>query len=119
MIAGALMARLVVPGVESGETASVLAAHDHVEDEYAKASADLLAALESREDELSPETLREIRQNLAVIDNALDRTRAALENDPTNLQLSETHVAMHQRKVSMLQVAAWLPADASVRAEGE
>ena len=68
------------------------------------ASQDLLAGLESQD--LSPETMEIVRQNLAVIDAAIAELHAALERDPGNGELTRMLLATYQRKIDLLEQAA-------------
>ena len=98
-------------GAAAGAT---LAAYDEAEEEYVRAADALRDALETRRAQLSPSTMDEIDRNLQIIDDAIERTRVALRQDPASQELAEFHVAMHERKLSLLQAAAWMPADAAI-----
>jgi hypothetical protein len=73
------------------------------EDDYARASAALLAALHERRDSLSPETIENVEKNLAVIDTALAEVREALRHDPENPELTRMLAATHRKKVDVLR----------------
>jgi len=73
------------------------------ETEYARATDELLLALESRRDSLAPETLVEVEQNLRAIDGALKSLREALADDPGNQQLTQLLTGTHKRKVEALR----------------
>jgi predicted anti-sigma-YlaC factor YlaD len=73
------------------------------EDDYARASADLLAALHERRDSFSPETIESVEKNLAVIDTALAEVREALRHDPENPELTRMLAATHRKKVDVLR----------------
>ncbi len=73
------------------------------EQEYAEATAQLLAALGKRRDELSPEALAAVEENLRAIDVALAQVRAALQQDPGSPQLARLLTSTHRRKVQTLQ----------------
>lgn len=83
----------------STEPADVLEA----EREYAKAASVLLAALDSRRERLSPETMATVERDLQVIDEALADIRKALEKDPSSGALNHLLASTHQRKVKVLQ----------------
>ena len=73
------------------------------EREYARATAQLLAALDARKASLPPETVSSVEKDLTTIDAALRQVRGALRQDPGNMQLSHMLAAMHQKKVDVLQ----------------
>jgi anti-sigma factor RsiW len=75
---------------------------------YAQAASDLRSALEARRDELAPDTLRIVDQNLQAIDSALDEIRAALAKDPANADLARLLRGAHKRKLEVLQRIAHL-----------
>jgi hypothetical protein len=83
----------------SADTTGVLGA----ERDYASAAAALLAALESRREQLSPETMAAVEKDLLVIDQALADIRKALAKDPGSGALNHLLVSTHQRKVKVLQ----------------
>jgi anti-sigma factor RsiW len=73
------------------------------EREYARATADLMAAIDGQKDTLSPETRAALEANLKTIDEALAQVRAALRNDPGNAQLAHLLTSTHQKKLGALQ----------------
>ena len=73
------------------------------EREYARASAELMAAIDEQKEALSPETRALLDANLKTIDQALAQVRAALRNDPGNAQLSHLLTSTYQKKVDALQ----------------
>jgi tetratricopeptide (TPR) repeat protein len=78
------------------------------EREYARATADLVAAIEARRDSLPPETLVAVEQNLRAIDEALKGLRQALRNEPDNDDLAQLLAATHKRKLDTLRRVARL-----------
>ena len=74
-----------------------------VEREYARAAAELMAALEQQSDRLPPETLASVEKDLRSIDAALQEVRRALATDPANPGLNHLLTSTHQRKVEVLQ----------------
>ena len=95
----------------TGTFRSIPAAHRPilvVESEFEEARNDLLALLEQRKDSLKPETLVEIQANLRLMDRSLSEIWAALEEDPTNPELTRFLVATYRREVDLLQrVNSW------------
>lgn len=73
------------------------------EADYERATRALLATLEEHRDELEPETLKNVEQNLAVIDEALREVRAALDAEPGNPELTRMLAATHRKKVDVLR----------------
>lgn len=74
-----------------------------VEHEYQEVTDELLAALEAQRDELSPETVDVVERNLALIDQAIRESRAALERDPANAKLIHKLTDMYRTRVSFLE----------------
>ena len=73
------------------------------EREYARATAQLMAALEARKASLPPATMAAVENDLVTIDAALRQVRDALRQDPGNAQLSHMLASTHQKKVDVLQ----------------
>jgi hypothetical protein len=76
---------------------------DPAEQEYVRATAELMTALAGKKDGLAPETQKAVDDNLRVIDGALRDLRQALQKDPGNQHLNKMLVATHQKKVDMLR----------------
>lgn len=72
------------------------------EREYLRVTEELLAALEARRDELSPETLRLVQANLVLMDQAIQETRTALELDPSNGRLVNRLSGIYRKQVDFL-----------------
>jgi hypothetical protein len=88
----------LVPAALRGEDPVAVA-----EREYARAAAELMAALEQRRDRLPPETLASVERDMRTIDAALAQVRRALASDPANPGLNHLLASTHQRKVEVLQ----------------
>ena len=73
------------------------------EREYARATADLMAAIDAQKETLAPETRAVLDANLKTIDEALAQVRAALAKDPGNSQLAHLLTSTHQKKVDALK----------------
>src|SRR5215210_5948324 len=84
------------------ETASVVDSH------YEGAVEDLERTLDQRREQLDPETVRVLEQNLEAIDQAIDQCRRALEADPANTYLNNHLAAAQQRKLALLRRATAL-----------
>jgi hypothetical protein len=76
---------------------------DPAEQEYQRATSELMAALSKQKEGLAPETQKAVDDNLKVIDTALNDLRAAIKKDPSNQKLNKMLVATHQKKVDMLR----------------
>ena len=72
------------------------------EREYLRVTEQLVAALEARREELSPETLRLVQANLVLIDQAIQETRTALELDPSNGRLVNRLSDIYRKQVDFL-----------------
>lgn len=79
-------------------------------DEYQGAIEALEATLAQRADQLDPQTVETVRQNLEIIDAAIQDARAALDADPGNSGLSRTVTATYKTKLQLLRRAVELPA---------
>jgi anti-sigma factor RsiW len=73
------------------------------EAEYARAAAQLMAAIETRRGALPPRTVATLEENLKTIDAALAEVRTALRSDPSNPHLNLLLASTHQRKVEVLR----------------
>jgi anti-sigma factor RsiW len=95
-----------VPGALTGTAVPVAGGHVvllDAEQGYARAAAELLAALAERQDSLSPETRESVERNLAVIDQALKEIRDALQKEPGNRDLTRMLASTHRKKVDVLR----------------
>jgi anti-sigma-K factor RskA len=73
------------------------------ERDYARATGELMAAIDRQKGTLSPETRAVLDANLKTIDDALAQVRTALRKDPGNAQLTHLLTSTHQKKVDALQ----------------
>jgi hypothetical protein len=73
------------------------------EREYARATAQLMAALDARKASLPQEMVANVEKDMTTIDAALRQVRTALRQDPGNPQLSHMLASTHQKKVDVLQ----------------
>jgi hypothetical protein len=76
--------------------------------EYEAAVADLERLLDEIADDIDPEARRAIDRNLAIIDQAIQQTRGALEADPNDEYLNTHLASTMQRKIDVLQEATRL-----------
>ena len=84
------------------ENAGLVDAH------YEGAVEDLEKTLDQGREQLDPETVRVLEQNLETIDQAIDQCRRALEADPANTYLNNHLAAARQRKLALLRRATAL-----------
>jgi len=87
------------------------AGYQVIEDQYAAAIADLLAALEADRDRLPRETVRLIEDNLRIIDDAIRQSLAALESAPESLPLQQALMTSYERKLDFLRQATAITAE--------
>jgi predicted anti-sigma-YlaC factor YlaD len=73
------------------------------------ASIELTAAVALRSQELDPETVATINENLAIIDAAIADTRRALESAPDDRRVADALVDVHQQKIRLLRQVLWSP----------
>jgi anti-sigma factor RsiW len=78
---------------------------------YDQAVAGLEKTFESKRTKLDPETVQVLDENLALIDQALDDCRRALDGDPSNAYVSAHLADVRQQKLAVLGRAATLPAN--------
>jgi len=81
-----------------------------VDGQYGREITRLRALLRQRSASLDPATIREIDNNLRIIDSAIVRSRAALAKDPASGFLTEQLTSAIEKKVELLRTAATLPA---------
>lgn len=82
-----------------------------VENQYSSAIADMVAALEANRDQLPPETVQLIEENLRIIDEAIQHSLAALESAPQSLPLQQAVMTSYERKLDFLRQAAAITAE--------
>ena len=75
---------------------------------YDEAIADLERTLEAGRQQLDPQTVRVLEENLAAIDRAIDQSRKALSKDPANAFLNAHLAAARSRKLALLRNATAL-----------
>ena len=78
------------------------------DDEYERAEAAFLAALETRRGRLSPASRARVDASLRAIDEALDAIRAELRERPSDPDLNLMLASVHQRKVDVLRTVVSL-----------
>jgi len=80
---------------------------------YEQAVADLQKALEAGRDQLDPQTVRVLEENLMAIDRAIEQSRRALTADPANIFLNIHLAAARNRKLALLRNATALASNSS------
>ena len=75
---------------------------------YDQAIADLERTLEAGRQQLDPQTVRVLEENLAAIDRAIEQSRGALSKDPANTFLNAHLAAARNRKLALLRSATAL-----------
>lgn len=75
---------------------------------YDEAIADLERTLEAGRQQLDPQTVRVLEENLAAIDRAIEQSRKALSKDPANAFLNAHLAAARNRKLALLRNATAL-----------
>lgn len=76
-----------------------------LEASYGDAAAELGRTLVAERDRLRPETIALVARNLALIDAALEESRAALAHDSANAALQQLVAAAYGQKVELLRWA--------------
>ena len=80
-----------------------------VEATYSGTILQLHRALAERRSGLSPEAVRIVERNLAIIDGAIRESQAALSAEPGDPELIRSVAAMYERKIALLEDANGLP----------
>jgi hypothetical protein len=80
-----------------------LAQFTALENDYIATVNQLTAVLDSRQSDLSPETVAKLRESVRVIDAAIIEARRALAQDPSNKDLMEMLAASYTQKVDLLK----------------
>jgi len=91
------------PGFVEAPAAATPATLVSADPEYDAAIADLEAILSSMRDDLRPETVATIEQNLRIIDSAIEESREALLDDPANDYLNRHLSGYMQTKLEILR----------------
>lgn len=87
--------------------------HQKLQAEYALAKDSLMSALDARKEEMSPEMLATIEDNLNIIENAVVDINRALATNPNDPQLERMLQAAYHSEVTLLQHAVQLEDDDS------
>ena len=82
-----------------------------VENQYAVAISDLVAALDGDRDQIPLETVQLIEENLRIIDEAIQHSLAALDAAPLSLPLQQAVMTSYERKLDFLRQAAAITAE--------
>jgi anti-sigma factor RsiW len=77
-----------------------------LEQRYSSEVEQLQAVLRQNRDQLAPETVQILEENLQIIDAAILEARTALANDPQSAMLGELLRSAYQRKVDLLKQVA-------------
>jgi anti-sigma factor RsiW len=78
----------------------------NLESQYSSEVTALQETLREHRDQLAPETVRILEENLRIIDNAIQEARSALANDPQSGMLAELLRSAYQRKLDLLKQVA-------------
>lgn len=90
------------------QTTTSLAAFAPMEAEYRSAVETLSIELAARRQQLSPETIATVEENLRIIDQAIAEARAALRANPANAEIPLLLSGVYRQKVELLQNAVQL-----------
>ena len=82
-----------------------LAAYRDVEAEYTRAANDLMVLLRQRRSTMDTAVVRSVEENLRVMDDAINKARAALLSDPSNQDVAGILAATQESKLRMLRRA--------------
>lgn len=87
---------------------AALASFRPVEAEYEKAISDLQAVLDTKRDQLAPQTVAALEENLGIIDQAIRESREALAADPNSPELARMLSDTYDAKLNVLRRAVTL-----------
>jgi hypothetical protein len=87
----------------SGRTVQSLAQFTAAENDYIATANRFTEILDSRQNDLAPETVEKLKQSVRVIDAAILEARRALAADPSNKALMEMLMASYSQKVDLLK----------------
>jgi anti-sigma factor RsiW len=96
------------PAASPAAVPAALAAFREAETEYVRTVADLEAVFRARREQLSPQTIRVVEENLRIIDTAIREARAALEADPGSAELPLLLSSIYRGKIDVLERAVRL-----------
>lgn len=80
-----------------------------MEEEYRQATAELAFVLEERRQDLAPETVEVLEDNLRIIDRAIRESRAALAADTGRIENARLLAGAYQSKLDLLRRAVRIP----------
>lgn len=99
-----------IRGVAPGSVQEVsLREYRAAEREYAGVVEQLNRVLEARRKDLSPQTVAVVEHNLAIINQAIEEARAALERDATDPRAGRMFASLYERKIELMKTASRLP----------
>lgn len=87
---------------------AALASFQPVEAEYEKAISDLQAVLDTKREQLAPQTVATLEENLRIIDEAIRESREALAADPNSPELARMLSDTYDAKLNVLRRAVTL-----------
>jgi hypothetical protein len=82
-----------------------LAAYRTVEAEYTQAANDLMVLMNQRRSTMDTAVVRAVEENLRLMDDAINKARAALLSDPSNQDVAGILAATQESKLRMLRRA--------------
>jgi anti-sigma factor RsiW len=97
-----------LPTLTPGNTAQP--ASLQADQDYERAASELLAAVATRRDRLTPEAQARVDESLRVIAQALAAIRSELAKDPGSPALNHLLVSVHQRRIEVLRTLVNLTA---------
>lgn len=107
-----LAASLIIPRLQRGIETLVSLRSDSqtgltttmaMERHYLAATEELFYAINETRNALPESTLEVINEHLQIIDAAIEESRAALQSDPSDVELQSLLSAAHRQKVGLLQ----------------
>jgi len=96
-------AAVAVPATAAVPSPSSIPALNGADLAFLEARQELRTALYERKKTFSPETLRQVDQNLRIIENAIEEIRTAVARDPGNRKLQKMLISTRQREVALLR----------------
>jgi hypothetical protein len=109
--AGVERGRPRTAGAPPLESTYLRAAYGNLATDLQRTRDQLRVSLDQRQEELSPETWSVVMDNMAVIDNAIERIETALTENPEDGRLNRQLAVAYRRQIDLLQRATRLPAE--------
>lgn len=107
------------PDAENSSADATAPLSEEAAEAYRTAKTELRSALEERQEEIDPEVMAPVKENLNILEKAVVDILAALADDPDNESLRRLLVQAYENEVGLLKKALHLGGDTADAAAGE